>query len=86
MVVRCGVEKVVAQKYVTRVIDEDVLAGNSAIFKCMIPSFVADFVSVQAWADSEGRQYYSGRQYGAGRLNATPLSSVTASISCKLYS
>ncbi|KAK4314719.1 hypothetical protein Pmani_014000, partial [Petrolisthes manimaculis] len=53
---------VVAQTYVTRVIDEDVLAGNSAIFKCMIPSFVADFVSVQSWTDSEGLMYTPGRQ------------------------
>lgn len=55
---------VVSQKYVTRVIDEDVLAGNSAIFKCMIPSFVADFVSVQSWVDSEATVFVPGRSYG----------------------
>lgn len=55
---------VVSQKYVTRVIDEDVLAGNSAIFKCMIPSFVADFVSVQSWVDSEATIFIPGRSYG----------------------
>lgn len=57
------VRAVVSQKYVTRVIDEDVLAGNSALFKCMIPSFVADFVSVQAWVDSNGHLYKAHTSY-----------------------
>lgn len=31
-----------------------VMIGNSALFKCEIPSFVADIVSVVAWVDNEG--------------------------------
>ncbi|MPC66413.1 hypothetical protein E2C01_060560 [Portunus trituberculatus] len=36
--------------------------------KCEIPSFVADFVSVQAWVDSEGHTYYpTETNYGNAR-------------------
>ena len=31
--------------------------GNDAIFKCSVPSFVSDFVSVQAWVDNEANSY-----------------------------
>lgn len=33
--------------------DEHVLNGNSAILKCHIPSFVSDFVTIDAWIDEE---------------------------------
>lgn len=36
---------------------EYVMRGNSAILKCSIPSFVADFVYVVAWIDSDGQEY-----------------------------
>lgn len=44
---------VVHQSYEPRVIDEDVLRGNSAIVKCLIPSFVADYVYVVEWVTEE---------------------------------
>lgn len=34
------------------------IKGNSAIMKCEIPSFVADFVLVDSWIDSDGQEYY----------------------------
>lgn len=37
------------QNYITEAENEYVIRGNSAIIKCKIPSFVADFVSVDAW-------------------------------------
>lgn len=39
----------VLQTYEARVNDEFVLRGNTAILKCIVPSFVADFVHVVAW-------------------------------------
>lgn len=33
--------------------NEYVIKGNSAVMKCKIPSFVADFVYVDAWIDTE---------------------------------
>lgn len=40
--------------------DEHVLKGNTAILKCHIPSFVSDFVFVDAWIDDDdgGIEYY----------------------------
>lgn len=39
----------VLQAYEARVNDEFVLRGNTAIMKCIVPSFVGDFVNVVAW-------------------------------------
>lgn len=47
---------VVQQFYQTRVIDEFVLRGNAALLKCNLPSFVADFVSVEAWISDDGME------------------------------
>lgn len=33
--------------------NEYVIKGNSAVMKCKIPSFVADFVQVEAWINAE---------------------------------
>lgn len=42
------------QNYITEAENEYVIRGNSAIMKCKIPSFVADFVSVDAWLADDG--------------------------------
>ena len=55
---------VVSQSYRTEADNEFVIKGNSAIIKCEIPSFVADFVSVQSWVDSEGITYLESDKYG----------------------
>ena len=34
--------------------------GNSALLKCEIPSFVADFVTLDSWTDNQGNEYFSG--------------------------
>lgn len=41
--------QVVHQAYEIRVIDEFILLGNAAIMKCLLPSFVSDFVQVMSW-------------------------------------
>lgn len=38
--------------------DESILRGNSAILKCHIPSFVADFIVVDSWVEDEERVIY----------------------------
>jgi len=45
------------QNYVTGAEDEYVILGNTAVVKCKVPSFVADFVSVESWTSSDGREY-----------------------------
>ena len=34
------------------------IVGNSALIKCEIPSFVADFVSVVSWVENNGLEYF----------------------------
>jgi hypothetical protein len=49
---------VVNQYYNAGIMDQEyVMRGNSAIIKCSIPSFVADFVYVVAWIDSDGQEF-----------------------------
>uniref|UniRef100_A0A182JW18 Ig-like domain-containing protein n=1 Tax=Anopheles christyi TaxID=43041 RepID=A0A182JW18_9DIPT len=48
---------VVNQYYVTEAENEYIIRGNSAILKCKIPSFIADFVSIDAWIDESGEEY-----------------------------
>lgn len=52
------------QTYEAEADNEYVIRGNSAIMKCEIPSFVADFVFVDSWEDSEGKTYiYNNMSY-----------------------
>ncbi|KRF98102.1 uncharacterized protein Dwil_GK22019, isoform BM [Drosophila willistoni] len=52
------VRAVVIQTYESEADNEYVIRGNSVVMKCEIPSYVADFVFVDLWLDSEGRNYY----------------------------
>jgi len=57
----------VSQQFVTEAENEYVIRGNSAVMKCKIPSFVADFVSVEAWISDSGDVYtykQGGEAYG----------------------
>ena len=56
MILTCSWFSAVLQLYKTDVFQETVMNGNDAIFKCGIPSHVADFISVSSWVDSEGGQ------------------------------
>ena len=42
------------QHFEVDIFRESVIIGNDAIFSCSVPSFVADFVRVDSWVDSEG--------------------------------
>lgn len=55
---------VVAQYYDTDVNKEYAIRGNSAILKCVVPSFVADFVKVLSWHTDEGEEFVPGDDYG----------------------
>lgn len=50
--IQFAISTVVQQQYDTEVNNEYVIRGNSAILKCSIPSFVADFVTVVSWHES----------------------------------
>ncbi|XP_044312589.1 Down syndrome cell adhesion molecule-like protein Dscam2 isoform X5 [Drosophila rhopaloa] len=53
-----NVRAVVSQFYITEAENEYVIKGNAAVVKCKIPSFVADFVQVEAWVDEEGTELW----------------------------
>lgn len=57
----------VAQFYITEAENEYVIKGNSAIVKCKIPSFVTDFVFIEAWVDEEGSELWKNNitNYGS---------------------
>ena len=59
---------VAGQQYNTYSATEEVIAGNDAIVKCSISSFVADFVSITSWVDSEGIEYFPGQATGNSRV------------------
>lgn len=54
----------VNQPYGADILMEYVIKGNSAVLKCSIPSFVADFVRVEAWIDEEGTELLPSDNYG----------------------
>ena len=47
---------VTSQRYEINILPESIIVGNDAVFKCSIPSFVTDIVSVQSWIDSEAQE------------------------------
>ena len=47
------------QRYEINILPESIIVGNDALFKCAIPSFVSDFVYVDAWIDSEANSLMS---------------------------
>lgn len=64
--------QVVQQQYESEVNNEYVIRGNSAILKCSIPSFVADFVNVVSWQDEVGNSFTLNRSKdGEGKLSNT---------------
>ena len=54
----------VAQDYQTELVSEHVILGNDALFKCLIPSFVSDFVAIEAWLDNGAQAFYPASKYG----------------------
>lgn len=63
--------------------DESILRGNSAILKCHIPSFVADFIVVDSWVEDEEREIYpqadvtaSGKPLAISFLSLVSLASI----------
>ncbi|XP_026295701.1 Down syndrome cell adhesion molecule isoform X21 [Apis mellifera] len=58
-----NVRAVVTQYYEAEVVSEYVIRGNAAILKCTIPSFVAEFVSVDSWVGSDGSTFKPTNDY-----------------------
>lgn len=52
----------VTQSFEVEADNEYVIRGNSAVMRCEIPSYVADFVQVDGWQDSDGKTWKSGEE------------------------
>lgn len=52
---------------------EHVIRGNAAIIKCLIPSFVADFVEVVSWHTDQDEVFYPDKNYGSFRVEIDSL-------------
>lgn len=59
---------VVAQYYDTDVNKEYAIRGNSAILKCVVPSFVADFVKVLSWHTDQGEEFVPSDDFGINKI------------------
>lgn len=46
---------------------EYVMRNNAAIMRCSVPSFVADFVYVAAWVDSDGKEYVPSNNFSGSK-------------------
>lgn len=55
---------VVKQKYDVQVHDEYVTAGNTAVLKCKIPNYVAEYVMVTSWVQDEAINIYPNTDIG----------------------
>ncbi|RXG70174.1 hypothetical protein Avbf_00022 [Armadillidium vulgare] len=57
-------QTLVPQAYIVDVSLSNVIKGNSALLKCNIPSFVADFVQVSSWVTDKGHTFLPSDNYG----------------------
>lgn len=62
-----------SQDYETDVSREYAMLGNDAILKCKLPSFVADFVAIVSWVDSENQVFFANNQGKHWHLVIKPL-------------
>ncbi|XP_050296010.1 cell adhesion molecule Dscam2 isoform X2 [Anthonomus grandis grandis] len=58
------IKAVVKQKYDIQVSDEYVIAGNTAVLKCKIPTYVSDYVMVTSWVQDENINIYPNTDIG----------------------
>ncbi len=59
---------VVTQDYVVYISPAHVIRGNDVLFKCDVPSFVADFVTVAGWVDNAGKVYSAQSNLGKEKI------------------
>lgn len=68
---------VIGEPYRSDVSPEYAIRGNSLLFKCSIPPFVADFVSVISWIDDAGNSYYNVNENGVTDYGITDVHLLT---------
>lgn len=56
------------QEYSSETHNTYIIVGNSALFKCEIPSYVTDFVAVVGWEDNDQKEFFAGMTSSYGKL------------------
>jgi len=64
----CSCVAVVKQKYDVQVYDEYVISGNTAVLRCQVPSYVAEYVMVTSWIQDGSVNIYPNTDTGKYRL------------------
>lgn len=76
---------VVNQFYKAEILTEYVIRGNTAVLKCSIPSFVADYVYVESWMDDEGNMMKVSDNYGNFLKNLSNVSYCSSCVAVLCY-
>lgn len=58
---------VAAQQYDTDINKEYVIRGNAAILKCVLPSYLSDYLEIISWKIDDEEMAYDGQNYGTQR-------------------
>lgn len=53
-----------AQHYDTDINKEYVIRGNAAILKCVLPSYLSDYLDIVSWKIDDEEMNYNDKQYG----------------------
>ena len=56
--------KVAAQNYDTDINKEYVIKGNAAILKCVLPSYLSDYLQIISWKVDDEEMNYNEKNYG----------------------
>lgn len=71
-----------AQHYDTDINKEYVIRNNAAILKCVLPSYLSDYLTVVSWKIDDEEMTYNDQQYGSPRRRHTSPDSTPLIISC----
>lgn len=55
---------VVSQYYEADASKEQVIRGNAAVMKCVIPSFIGEFIDIVSWHTDQDESFFPGTDYG----------------------
>jgi hypothetical protein len=61
---------VAAQDYDTDINKEYVIKGNAAILKCVLPSYLSDYLEIISWKVDDEEMNYNEKNYGLSQNRA----------------
>lgn len=58
-------QSVATQNYETDINTEYVIKGNAAILKCVLPSYMSDYLEILSWKVDDEEMKYDDKNYGS---------------------